>query len=46
MKTQLISKNFLQLINQNQVVISNLLMSDEAHLHLSEFVKKQNFRYS
>jgi hypothetical protein len=35
----------LQLINQNQDVVGNLLMSDEAYFHLSGFVKKQNFRY-
>jgi hypothetical protein len=35
----------LQLINQNQELVNNLLMSDEAHLHLPGFVNKQNFRY-
>jgi hypothetical protein len=35
----------LQLINQNQEIVNNLLMSDEAHFHLSGFVNKQNFRY-
>jgi len=35
----------LQLINQNQELVNNLLISDEAHFHLSGFVNKQNFRY-
>jgi hypothetical protein len=35
----------LQLINQNQEFVNNLLMSDEAHFHISGFVNKQNFRY-
>jgi hypothetical protein len=35
----------LQLINQNQELVNNLMMSDEAHFHLSGFVNKQNFRY-
>jgi hypothetical protein len=35
----------LQLINQNQELVSNLLMSDEAHFHLSGFVNEQNFHY-
>jgi hypothetical protein len=35
----------LQLINQNQELVNNLLMSDEAHFHLSGIVNKQNFRY-
>ena len=28
-------QTFLQLINQNQELVNNLLMSDEAHFHLS-----------
>jgi hypothetical protein len=36
---------FLQLINQNQELVNSLLMSDEAHFHLSWFVNKQNFHY-
>jgi hypothetical protein len=36
---------FLQLINQNQELVNNLLMSYEAHFHLSGFVNKQNFHY-
>jgi hypothetical protein len=35
----------LQLINQNQELVNNLLMSNEAHFHLFWFVNKQNFRY-
>jgi len=38
-------QTFLQLINQNQELVNNLLMSDEAHFHLTAFVNKQNFRY-
>ena len=38
-------QTFLQLINQNQEPVNNLLMSDEAHFHLSGFVNKQNFHY-
>jgi hypothetical protein len=35
----------LQLINQNQELLNNLLMIEEAHFNLSEFVNKQDFRY-
>jgi len=43
---QLISARlFLRLINENQELVNNLLMSDEAHFHVSGFVNKQNFRY-
>jgi hypothetical protein len=35
----------LQLINQTQELLNNLLMSDQAHFHLSGFVNKQNFHY-
>jgi len=38
-------QTFLQLINQNQELVNKLLMSDEAHFHLSRFVNKQNFHY-
>jgi hypothetical protein len=38
-------QTFSQLINQNQELVNNLLMSDEAHFHLSRFVNEQNFRY-
>jgi hypothetical protein len=35
----------LRLINQNQELVNNLLMSDEAHFHLSGFGNKQNYHY-
>jgi len=38
-------QTFLQLINQNQELVNNLLMSDEANFHLSGSVNKQNFYY-
>jgi len=38
-------QTFLRLINENQELVNNLLMSDEAHFHLSGFVNKQNFCY-
>jgi len=38
-------QTFLLLINQNQELVNNLLMGDEAHFHLFGFVNKQNFRY-
>lgn len=38
-------ETLLQLINGNQNLVNNLLMSDEAHFHLSGYVNKQNFRY-
>ena len=38
-------QTFLRLINENQELVNNLLMSNEAHFHLSGFVNKQNFRY-
>jgi hypothetical protein len=38
-------QTFLQLINQNQELVNNLLMTDEAYFHLSGFVNKQNFHY-
>jgi hypothetical protein len=38
-------QTILQLINHNQDVVNNLLMSDEAHFHLSGFVNKQNVSY-
>jgi hypothetical protein len=34
-------QTFLQLINQNQELVNNLLMSDEAHFHLSGFVENK-----
>jgi hypothetical protein len=38
-------QTFLQLIYQNQELVNNLLMNNEAHFHLSGFVNKQNFCY-
>ena len=38
-------QTFLRLINENQELVNNLLMSGKAHFHLSGFVNKQNFRY-
>ena len=38
-------QTFLQLINQNQELVNNLLMNDEAHFHLSGFVNKKKIRY-
>jgi len=38
-------QTFLPLINENQELVNNLLMSDEAHFHLFGFLNKQNFRY-
>jgi hypothetical protein len=35
----------LELINQNQDLVNNLLISDEAHFHSSGFVNQQNFHY-
>jgi len=38
-------QTFLELINQDQELVNNLLISDEAHFHSSRFVNKRNFRY-
>jgi hypothetical protein len=38
-------QKLLNMINENPDLVSNLLMSDEAHFHLSSFVNKQSFRY-
>jgi len=38
-------QTFFAVNYQNQELVNNLLMSDEAHFHLSGFVNKQNFRY-
>ena len=35
----------LDLINRNKEVLNNLIMSDEAHFHLTGLVNKQNCRY-
>ncbi|PSN35630.1 hypothetical protein C0J52_24361, partial [Blattella germanica] len=37
-------QQFLDLINANNDSVHNILMSDEAHFHLSGYVNKQNFR--
>jgi len=33
------------LLRENPDILNNLLMTDEAHFHLSGFVNKQNTRY-
>jgi hypothetical protein len=33
------------LLRENRDILNNLLMTDEAHFHLSGFVNKQNMRY-
>ena len=38
-------ETFLEKVEENEELVHNLWMSDEAHLHLSGYVKKQNFRY-
>jgi hypothetical protein len=38
-------QKLLNIINENQDLVLNLLMRDEAYFHLSGFVNKQNFRY-
>lgn len=42
---RLFCEQFLALINENEDIVHNLWMSDEAHFHLSGYVNKQNFRY-
>lgn len=32
-------------MSNNPDVLNRLVMSDEAHFHLCEFVNKQNYRY-
>jgi hypothetical protein len=39
------SQQMLGLINRNKEVLNNLIMSDEAHFHLTGLVNKQNCRY-
>jgi len=34
-----------RLLQENQDMLNNLLMTDEAHFHLSGFVNKQNMGY-
>jgi len=38
------SEQLLEMLNDDGV-INTLLMTDEAHLHLSGHVNKQNYRY-
>lgn len=38
-------ETFLGMVEENEELVHNLWMSDEAHFHLSGFVNKQNFRY-
>lgn len=38
-------RRFLQILENDENQINFLLMSDEAHFHLSGYVNKQNFRY-
>lgn len=38
-------ERFLVMIEENQDIVHNFWMSDEAHFHLSGYVNKQNFRY-
>jgi len=35
----------LGLIKEDEDLVNNIWMSDEAHFHLCGFVNKQNFRY-
>ena len=35
----------LDLIGEGEDLVNNICVSDEAHLHVSGFVNKQNFRY-
>ena len=36
---------FMDLVNNNRDIVNTLLMSDEAHFHMSGYVNKQNCRY-
>jgi hypothetical protein len=36
---------FLDLVNNNRDIVNTLLMSDEAHFHMSGYVNKQNCRH-
>lgn len=38
-------EEFLNLVDQDEDIVHNLWMSDEAHFHLSGYVNKQNFRF-
>jgi hypothetical protein len=37
-------RQFLDTVNNDEGVLDALIISDEAHFHLSGFVNKQNFR--
>jgi hypothetical protein len=39
------SNEFLGLVKNNSDVVNTVLMSDEAHFHMSGYVKKQKCRY-
>lgn len=38
-------RQYLEILNNNEAILDKLVMSDEAHFHLSGYVNKQNFRY-
>jgi transposase len=38
-------RNLLQMIDVNPQFLNHLIVTDEAHFHLNEYVNKQNFRY-
>jgi len=38
-------QEMLNLIGEDEDIVNNIWMSDEAHFHLSGFVNKQNLRY-
>jgi hypothetical protein len=38
-------RQFLDIVNNDEGVLDVLIMSDEAHFHLSSYINKQNFRY-
>ena len=44
-KRLVFSQQMLDLINRNKEVLNNLIMSDEAHFHLTGLVNKQNCGY-
>ena len=37
-------QEMLDLINEDEDLVNNIWVSDEAHFHVSGFVNKQNFR--
>jgi hypothetical protein len=38
-------RQFLETVNNDEGVLDVLIVSDEAHFHLSGYINKQNFRY-